>query len=176
MKYILSCIILFFCSFSIFGQYEKRIATHQQPLNQADISVSNVKFENYLHSNSPAIPQVPGTYQIDRPTPVDSPNVKCSITVHNANDIDASETILVAVLPVEVFVLSLPSNATQHKSVTAPFYPGYITFNLGHMTPGQNITVSFAFMRSKYGNKVGAYVYSVIPDPNPGNNYKEAGF
>ena len=81
------------------------------------------------------------------------------------------------VQPVEVSVVSMPSNATLDPSVNAtqPF-AGYITFNLGHMAVQQNITVEFTFTKSKYGNKVGAYAYSLSPDPNPANNYKEASY
>ncbi|MEP6676233.1 MAG: hypothetical protein ABJA78_13810 [Ferruginibacter sp.] len=102
-------------------------------------------------------------------------NLKCSITIHNENDDDAQGTMMVVVLPVEVSVVTMPSNAKLDPSVTAaqPF-AGYITFNLGHMAVQQNITVEFTFTKSKYGNKVGAYAYSLSPDPNPVNNYKDA--
>jgi Domain of unknown function DUF11 len=79
------------------------------------------------------------------------------------------------VLPVEVTVVNMPSNAKLDPSVTATqTFAGHIIFNIGHMAVGQNVTVEFTFTKSKYGNKVGAYAYSDSPDPNPANNYKDA--
>jgi hypothetical protein len=142
---------------------------------QADVSVTSVTI-----TPSPALKKVSKpTANINRPQqtvvqPVDD-NLKCSITVHNENDDDARGTMIIVVLPVEVSVVGMPSNASLDKSVTAtqPF-AGYITFNLGQMAVQQNITVEFTITKSKYGNKIGAYAYSLSPDPNPANNYKEA--
>jgi len=141
---------------------------------QADVSITSVTI-------APAsIKKVPRpTDNINKPTEkvvqaVDD-NLKCTITIHNENDDDAWGTMMVVVLPVEVSVVSMPSNATLDPSVTtAQPFAGYITFNLGHMAVQQNITVEFTFTKSKYGNKVGAYAYSLSPDPNPANNYKDA--
>jgi hypothetical protein len=101
--------------------------------------------------------------------------MKCSITIHNENDDDAWGTKMVVVLPVEVTVISMPPNATPDKAVTStqPF-AGHIVFDLGHLTVGQNVTVEFVFSKSKYVNKLGAFVYSDSPDPDPSNNYKDA--
>ena len=159
MKKILPVIALLFLSASIFGQER----------NQADVSVSSVTLVNVWTKNRPSISNTNAGSKI-----TESQNLKCSITVHNENDDDAYETVLVAILPVEVSVISLPANAVAHKNVSSSPYAGYITFNLGHMTVGQNITVEFSFTQSKYGNKVGAYAYSGTPDPNPANNYKDA--
>jgi hypothetical protein len=104
-------------------------------------------------------------------------NLKCSITIHNENDDDAWGTMMVVVLPVEVAVVSMPSNAKLDPSVTATqTFAGHIIFTIGHMAVGQNVTVEFTFTKSKYGNKVGAYAYSDSPDPNPANNYKDAAY
>ena len=141
---------------------------------QADVSVTNV-------SITPG-----GLRKVPRPTDnINKPqekvvqavddNLKCSITIHNENDDDAWGTMMVVVLPVEVTVVNMPSNAKLDPSVTATqSFAGHIIFNIGHMTVGQNVTVEFTFTKSKYGNKVGAYAYSDSPDPNPANNYKDA--
>jgi hypothetical protein len=81
MKQLISCIIFIFVSLGAPCQIRDK-GNFTQPRNQADIIVTAVKFENYISPNGPATIQFP-TYQIDRPTSVDSPNVKCSITVHN---------------------------------------------------------------------------------------------
>jgi Domain of unknown function DUF11 len=142
---------------------------------QADVSVTSVAI-----TAAPTLKKVSRvTDNINKPEQkvvqaVDD-NLKCTITIHNENDDDAWGTMMVVVLPVEVSVVTMPSNATLDKSVTAtqPF-AGYIVFNIGHMAVQQNITVEFTFTKSKYGNKVGAYAYSDSPDPNPANNYKDA--
>ncbi len=141
---------------------------------QADVSVTAVTI------TAGTLKKVPrGTENINKPQEkvvqaVDD-NLKCSITIHNENDDDAWGTMMVVVLPVEVTVVSMPSNAKLDPSVTATqTFAGHIIFNIGHMAVGQNVTVEFTFTKSKYGNKVGAYAYSDSPDPNPANNYKDA--
>ena len=151
-----------------------------QERNQADVSVSSVTLNSAVIARPSSINKqdiAPVVVPDNKNARLASPNnLKCSITVHNENDDDAYETVLVAVLPVEVSAMALPPNATVHKSTPNSPFAGYITFNLGHMTVGQNMTVEFTFTKSKFGNKVGAYAFSGTPDPNPGNNYKEASF
>jgi len=140
---------------------------------QADVSISSVTI-------SPVLKKSPRpTSNINQPqqtvTQTVDDNLKCTITVHNENDDDARGTMLLVILPVEVSIVNMPSNATLDPSVTsAQPFAGYILFNLGQMAVQQNITVEFTFTKSKYGNKVGAYAYSDSPDPNPANNYKDA--
>lgn len=162
--------ISFLCLLSVITNY-----SFAQARWQADVSVTSV-----------TITAVPNLKKVSRPTAnINKPtqkvveqvdeNLKCSITVHNENDDDARGTMMIVVLPVEVSVVSMPSNATVDKYVTATQpIAGYITFDLGQMAVQQNITVEFTITKSKYGNKIGAYAYSYSPDPNPANNYKEA--
>ena len=141
---------------------------------QADVSVTNVSITAGVLKKVPKL-----TNNINKPQEkivqaVDD-NLKCSVTLHNENDDDAWGTMMVGVLPVEVTVVNMPSNAKLDPSVTATqSFAGHIIFNIGHMAVGQNVTVEFTFTKSKYGNKVGAYAYSDSPDPNPANNYKDA--
>ncbi len=141
---------------------------------QADVSVTTVSI------SAASLKKVPRpTDNINKPTEkvveAANDNLKCSITIHNENDDDAWGTMMVVVLPIEVTVVSMPSNAKLDPSVTATqSFAGHIIFNIGHMAVGQNVTVEFTFTKSKYGNKVGAYAYSDSPDPNPANNYKDA--
>lgn len=141
---------------------------------QADVSITSV---NITPASVKKVPKP--TDNINKPSEkviqaIDD-NLKCTITIHNENDDDAWGTMMIVVLPVETSVVTMPSNATLDPSVSAaqPF-TGYITFNLGQMAVQQNITVEFTFTKSKYGNKVGTYAYSLSPDPNPVNNYKDA--
>ena len=141
---------------------------------QADVSVTAV---NITAGALKKVPRVTDDInkQHEKTVQVFDDNLKCSITIHNENDDDAWGTMMVVVLPVEVTVVNMPSNAKLDPSVTATqTFAGHIIFNIGHMTVGQNVTVEFTFTKSKYGNKVGAYAYSDSPDPNPANNYKDA--
>lgn len=146
---------------------------------QADVSVTSVAI-----GNTPIIGRPPITSNSKIPvpsttgsttTPVTS-NLKCSVTVHNENDDDAYGTTLVVVLPVEVSVVSTSPGGTTHTASTGTQFIAYVTFDLGHMSVGQNNTVEVTFTKSKYTNKVGAFAYSGSPDPNPANNYKDAAF
>jgi|SRR5882724_10739440 len=143
------------------------LALSAQERWQADVSVTSVTLTDL--TNSRVAP--PKTYTGATPLP----NIKCSITVHNENDDDAWNTLLVVTLPVEVSAVNIPSNASLDKSVTSTqHFCGNITFNIGHIAVGQNVTVEFTFTKSKYTNKVGAFAFSDSPDPNPTNNYKDA--
>jgi hypothetical protein len=148
---------------------------------QADVSVTTVTL-------SPVKPERPATIAknpaatatvpagTNRPVLNAASNeLKCSITVFSHNDDDANQTMLLVVVPVEVSIVSNPSNATVYKAGggASPF-AGYLIFSLGNMAVGQSKTVEFTFTKSVYGNKVGAYAYSATPDPNPANNYKDA--
>jgi hypothetical protein len=102
-------------------------------------------------------------------------NLKCAVTVHSYWDDDASDAKLIVVLPVEVSIVSMPSNATAYKAGGASPWTGYLVFSLGDMAVQQSITVEFTFTKSTTGNnKVSAFAYSATPDPNPANNYKDA--
>lgn len=144
---------------------------------QADVSVTSVTISNasvlkpVIQSNSKNPAVINNTTATTLPS-----NLKCSIKVHNENDDDANGTTLVVVLPVEVSVVSVSSGGKTHAAANGSQYIAYITFDLGHMTVGQNSTVEFTFTKSKYTNKVGAFAYSTSPDPNPANNYKDATF
>ncbi len=141
---------------------------------QADVSIASVNI-----TPGAAKKALRGTDNINKPQEIVvrkvDDNLKCSITIHNENDDDAWGTMMVVLLPVEVTVVDMPSNAKLDPSVTATqSFAGHLIFNIGHMTVGQNVTVEFTFTKSKYGNKIGAYAYSDSPDPNPANNYKDA--
>lgn len=144
---------------------------------QADVSVTSLTISNApsLRSTIQSSSKIP--VSVNNTTVATAPsNLKCSITVHNENDDDANATTLVVVLPVEVSVVVMSPGGTTHTAANGSQYIAYITFNLGHMTVGQNVTVEFTFTKSKYTNKVGAFAYSTSPDPNPANNYKDATF
>ena len=142
---------------------------------QADVSVTSVTITPVPIIKKVTKPRENIQVPEQKITQTAGENLKCSVTIHNENDDDARGTVLVVVLPVEVSIISIPANATVDPSVnsTQP-YAGYITFNIGQMAVQQNVTVEFTISKSKYGNKVGAYAYSLSPDPNPANNYKDA--
>ena len=141
---------------------------------QADVNITAVT----LTAVKSRVTTTSGTGTKDQPLKaVASPeNLKCTVTVHSYWDDDASDARLIVVLPVEVTIVSMPSNATVYKAGggTSP-WAGYLVFNLGNMAVQQSITVEFTITKSTTGNnKVSAYAYSATPDPNPSNNYKDA--
>jgi len=167
-----NCLILAFSALFSFG------ATSQERA-QADVSITSVTLSDVKVKTltKPVSEHAPGTVPSagsNTASLVSSGNLKCSITVHNENDDDANQTMLVVVVPVEVSIVSMPANATVYKAGNTSPFAGYLTFSLGNMYVGQNITVEFTFKKSQYGNKVGAYAFSASPDPNPANNYKDA--
>lgn len=102
--------------------------------------------------------------------------LKCTITVHNGNGGGYTrETRLVVVLPVDVTIVSNPFNAIVNKTGDQNRWgmPGCLVFDLFVMSPGLDKTIEFTFTKSVQGNKVGAYVYSACPDPDPANNFKD---
>jgi hypothetical protein len=146
-----------------------------QARSQADVSVSGMSITAVrparptIVSNPPSTPNQPGVKTTAIPV---GDVLKCTITVHSHWDDDAHSAMLVVVLPVEVSVVSNPSNAIVNK-INGSTFAGNLVFNLGQMAVNQSITVEFTFTKSQYGNKVGAYAFSSTPDPNPANNYKD---
>jgi Domain of unknown function DUF11 len=104
--------------------------------------------------------------------------LKCTITVHNDNSGQTRMTTLVVTLPVDVTIVSNPFNAVVSKTGDQKRWgmPGCMVFDLFNMSPGSDKTIEFTFTKSVNGNKVGAYVYSACPDPDPTNNYKNASY
>ena len=101
--------------------------------------------------------------------------LKCTITVHNDGGYTRLTT-LVVVLPVDVTIVSNPFSAIVNKTGDQNRWgmPGCLVFDLFVMSSGLDKTVEFSFTKSVHGNKVGAYVYSACPDPEPANNFKNA--
>lgn len=158
--------IAFLMTVSLYGSAQARA--------QADVSVTTVsltaaKSRSTISGELGKSRDQPGAKVVPA-----GDNLKCTITVFSHNDDDANQTMLVVVVPVEVSIVSNPSNATIFRAGGTSPFAGYLIFSLGNMAVGQSITVEFTFTKSVYGNKVGAYAYSASPDPNPANNYKDA--
>jgi hypothetical protein len=105
--------------------------------------------------------------------------LKCSVTVNNVSSANAFGAKLIVVLPAEVTIPagSLPSNGTLvSERVATGGGPAYIEFNLQAVFANQPVTVEFKFNKSKYINKLSAFVVSGVPDTNASNNYKDAAF
>ena len=102
--------------------------------------------------------------------------LKCSITVHNDNTGHTRMTTLVVTMPVDVTIASNTFSGVVSLTGDQNRWgmPGCLVFDLFNMSPGTDITIEFTFTKSVHGNKVGAYVYSASPDPEPANNFKNA--
>jgi hypothetical protein len=156
---------------------------YAQARAQADVNIKTVTLTPTKPSRPTTIVEnvptrnQPGTNQPGTRIVAPSDNLKCAVTVHSYWDDDASQAMLVVVLPVEVSVISHPANAVVYKAGGTSPWAGYIVFSLGDMAVQQSITVEFTFTKSTTGNnKVSAYAYSATPDPNPSNNYKDASY
>lgn len=104
--------------------------------------------------------------------------LKCTIIIQNENGGYANQTKLVVVLPVDITIVSNPHNPIMYRSGSdyRTGWPGSLVFDLHNMSVGQDKTIEFIFTMSPFGNKIGAYVFSGCPDPNPGNNFKETSY
>ena len=108
-------------------------------------------------------------------------NLKCTIIIHNGNGGFARQIKMVIVLPVDITVISVASDPgiyTEYRSGNGNRggWPGSLLFDLHNLAVGGDKIIEITFTRSAYGNKVGAYVFSGCPDPNPANNYKDASY
>jgi len=164
-----------FCTKLLAGILMLFIATNgfAQARAQADVNITTVT----LTAVTARATTSGGLGTREQPLKVVAPpeNLKCAVTVHSYWDDDANQAKLIVVLPVEVSIVSMPSNATAYKAGGTSPWTGYLVFNLGDMAVQQSITVEFTFTKSTTGNnKVSAFAYSATPDPNPANNYKDA--
>ena len=154
------------------------VATAQQP-GFSDISISTMSI-----TAAGAIKKVPAKSDNSNPTghaPVttvaSSDILKCSITVNNGSNAIAYGAKLLVLIPAgaNMTLGSLPSNA---KLVSDPALTrngsGYISIDLSVIYPNTPLTVEFTFGKSGIANRLSAFVYSIVPDANPDNNYKDA--
>jgi hypothetical protein len=156
------------------------IACLSQARAQADVNITSVTVTADKRVRPTVVETPPSKTQPGQPAVrvIPPPEVlRCSVTVHSYWDDDASQAMLVVVVPVEVSIVSHPPNAVVYKAGGTSPWAGYIVFSLGDMAVQQKITVEFTFTKSTTGNnKVSAYAYSATPDPNPSNNYKDASY
>jgi hypothetical protein len=152
-----------------------------QPGQPTDISITSLSITEIKS-------KVPVKYQNVQLTPVGTPpavqspaplnDLKCTISVHNGNGGLAFGSTLIVLLPVDVNIVSNPSNATINRTdpQNRTGMPGSLIFNFDAISSGDTRTIEFTFTQSVHGNKIIAFAYSSIPDPNPSDNFKEGVF
>lgn len=100
---------------------------------------------------------------------VDDKGFTCTVQVHNDNDDDAQNTIMVMLLPLEVEMLS----STPARCFEGPAFPAqgrtYCWF--GHMAVGQFMGVQVRTTTPPRNRTCSAFVWNDVPDPNPVNNF-----
>jgi len=99
----------------------------------------------------------------------------CLVTVHNDNDDDARDGVLVVLLPIHVtFVSSSGGASACIPSPQISAWNGFVTCGLGNMAVGQEVTVDVqtSLPPPEIQNaSCGAFVYSQVPDWDRSNNY-----
>ena len=125
---------------------------------QADVRVQAVNATQFF-SYTPT----PGTY------------LNCDVTVYSDNDDAAGNVMLTVLLPVEVRVTSVsPGCAAIPTSSGA--YHAVVQCHLGTLNIGQSraarITTTLPRL-SVVTKTFGAFAWSLPPDPQPSNNYRE---
>jgi hypothetical protein len=105
-------------------------------------------------------------------------NLKCTITIHNGSGGQARQIKIAVILPVDITVVSVvsdPNIFTEYRSGNGNRggWPGSLLLDLHNLAVGGDKIIEITFTRSAHGNKIGAYVFSGCPDPDPANNYKE---
>lgn len=106
----------------------------------------------------------------------DPGRITTRVTVKNHNYDEAKNTMLLILLPVEVKTISVPKNCLVLNASlpTGIGWAGCLQCKLSNLGVNKETTVSITTTRSSYGNRIGVFAYSESPDPEPGNNYKEA--
>ena len=151
----------------------------QQGATPSDISITAISLTAAgTLKKTPAISN--NANSVNRPvtiTPSDD-ILKCTITVHNDNTGHTRLTTLVVTMPVDVTIVSNTFSGVVSLTGDQNRWgmPGCLVFDLFNMSPGTDKTIEFTFTKSVQGNKVGAYVYSASPDPEPANNFKNASY
>lgn len=100
------------------------------------------------------------------------------IRVTSDNDDDARETTLIVLIPFQTKVLRLSRGCTPYPTPSP--YPGevqgFVRCFLGHIPVGGAREVEISTTKPPVGVRkhVSAFVWNLLPDPNPSNNFGEA--
>jgi hypothetical protein len=129
-----------------------------QARNQADVQIQSIT-ANQSFNLFPAAGQ----------------RLNCDVTVFSFNDDTAYNVILKVILPVEVTVLSVPTNCAAIPT-TGGSWHGSVQCHLGTLDVNDSRTIRIVTTLPRLpvvAKTFGAFAWSTTPDPRPGNNYGE---
>jgi hypothetical protein len=101
--------------------------------------------------------------------------LSCEVTLYNENDDDAQRPTVRILFPVGVRFVSSTTGCTPNPAAADATH-AFAVCNLTNMAVGETRTVEVTttLPPSFIPNKTfGAFAWSLSPDPNPANNYKE---
>ncbi len=107
---------------------------------------------------------------------IEEKEFNCLVKIKNQGDDDARETTVRVILPPGVkFLGSKKCTPSNPGPASTNNTRGFASCNLGQMGVGQSDSLAVtATLPPDWSNKTcAAFVWSITPDPLPGNNYKE---
>jgi Domain of unknown function DUF11 len=129
-----------------------------QARNQADVQIQSITANQSLNL-----------------FPVPGQRLNCDVTVFSFHDDAAHNVVLNVLLPVEVTVISVPTGCAAIPTSNGQWH-GSVQCHLGTFQIGDSKTIRIATTLPRLPNVAktfGAFVRSLTPDPQPGNNYGE---
>lgn len=101
--------------------------------------------------------------------------LNCDVTVYSDHDDSAVNVVLNVLLPVEVRVTSVPSGCAAIPTSSGAYHSA-VQCHLGTLNVGQSkaVRITTTLPRlSVVAKTFGAFAWSLTPDPQPSNNYRE---
>jgi hypothetical protein len=165
------------CGVSI-GQ--KPIVAEELPKESktTDLSIASVTVVYPTVSTPPTLNTPRGTVQGNPNSATANPVTQCTVVVHADAGPD-DQVVLDVTLPVGVKVRQKPANATCSACADYRMQcDGAIHVPIGHLEPGQSMTVQFTYTTPPTGgglrNEVTASVKGARPETNVSNNTQSA--
>jgi hypothetical protein len=111
------------------------------------------------------------------PFPSLSQRLTCDVTVYSFHDDSAANVVLNVLLPVEVTVISVPTAcAAIPSNASNGQWHGSVQCHLGTFDVGDSKTIRIITTLPRLPNVAktfSAFAWSMTPDPQLGNNYRE---
>lgn len=103
-------------------------------------------------------------------------NMSVRIVVYTENDDEARDARLLVLLPVGVGIDRLAAGCSASAGPSmVPSLRGTVLCEVGNISNGgfKEVTLTTTLPAEPLPKRIGVFVYSRTPDPEPGNNYAE---